>query len=566
MSTNRQDAIKYIGGVEKQLYALYGSTYEAALKLTEVRRAIEAGATFTWKANPAAERKLNQYLSDLANKSGIIIKNGIISSWNKGETNSKPQVLRAFGDAPSLRSEANDICDAAIKAHRAKGATGHAFANASRGGMNLSTRVWNLTQQAKKDLETAIQNGVLEGKSPEEVSRSIRGYLNKPASLYRRVRNKETGNLELSDAAKKNHPGQGVYRSAFMNARRLAVTEMNAAFRRAEWESYQNNPLIIGYEIRLSNNHTTLVKGRRVPLTDICDRLAGRYPKTFLWTGWHPQCRCEMVPILISENDFRARIRARRAGTLKDWKPSKGQTVAEVPKALNDWVAKNQERAKGWANLPYFVRDNKDSIGTLQVNTYTAAERKFTRALSTGEAMERATQLLSTMYPDIQNTELAALHHYTQQGGNYRQLNKQLEKDDLTDFNAASASLMNKALDGLPKYRGTVYRGAIMKRKDYERIYAGKDEVKHAIFTSTTKTPAVAWRFASYRDMKKTEVRVLFEIQSRSGRDKSGKSEFNGPFTAEDQREVLFTNGTRFKIVSNKVDLFGDIRIKMVEL
>lgn len=558
----RQEVIRYIASVEKQLYALFGRTYHAALKLAEVRKAIESGASFTWKGNPAAERKLNQYLFDLSNKTALITKNGIIGSWDKGEARVKEQALDVFG----RRKDVTDICEQAVKAHRAKGATGHAYANASREGMNLSTRVWNLTAKAKQELEIIIQNGILEGKSPDEVSRSLRGYLNNPDALYRRVRNKETGELELSQAAKQYHPGQGVYRSAYKNARRLAVTEMNAAYRRAEWESYQNNPLIIGYEIRLSNNHTVVINGKIRTLHDICDVLAGRYPKTFLWTGWHPHCRCEMVPIFISESDFRERIRARKAGKLADWKPSQKQTITQVPKALTDWIAKNEERSKGWKTLPYFVRDNRKSIGTLPVNTYTAEERKFTRARSTADAMERATALLSMLYPAIQNTELAALHHYTQQGGNYRQLNKQLEKGDLTDFNAASASLMAKALEGLPKYRGIVYRGAIMKRKDYERIYAGKDEIKHAIFTSSTKTPAVAWRFASYRDLKKSEVRVLFEIQSKNGRDISDISEFNGKFATEDQQEVLFTNGTRFKIVSTDTDLFGTIYVKLREL
>lgn len=141
-----------------------------------------------------------------------------------------------------------------------------------------------------------------------------------------------------------------------------------------------------------------------------------------------------------------------------------------------------------------------------------------------------------------------------------------MDKGTLTDFNKASASLMAKALEELPKYRGTVYRGAIMKRKDYERLYAGRDEIKHAIFTSSTKTPAVAWRFASYRDLKKSEVRVLFEIQSKNGRDISDISEFNGKFATEDQQEVLFTNGTKFKIVSTDTDLFGTIYVKMREL
>lgn len=563
---DRQQVIKYIASVEKQLYALFGNTYEAALHLTEVRKAIEAGDTFTWQGNPAAEKKLDRYLKDLSNKASVIIKNGIVGSWNKGEANAKVPVVEAFGKTPEFRKEANDICDEAVKAHRAKGKTGHAFANASRGGMNISTRVWNLTGNAKQELEAIIQNGILEGKSPDEVSRSVKGYLNEPNALFRRVRNKETGNLELSEAARKYHPGQGVYRSAYKNARRLAVTEMNAAFRRAEWESYQNNPLITSYEIRLSNNHTVVINGKIRTLYDICDVLAGVYPKTFRWTGWHPQCRCEMIPILISENDFRARIRARKAGKLNDWKPTDKKPVTEVPKALNDWVENNQERAKGWGNLPYFVRDNQKQIGTLKVNTYTDEERAFTRARQTAEAMTRAITELGSLYPNIENTELAALHHYTKQGGNYRQLNKQLSKDELTAFNAASASLISKALVSLPAFKGTVYRGSIMKRTEYERLYSGKSEITHNIFTSASKDAGVAWKFASYREPSKNEVRVLFEIQSKTGRDISNISEFNGNFTPVDQKEVLFKNETRFRITGTETDIFGNIYLKLNEL
>ena len=56
----RQEVIKYIASVEKQLYALFGNTYHAALKLTEVRKAIESGASFTWKGNPDAGRNYRE--------------------------------------------------------------------------------------------------------------------------------------------------------------------------------------------------------------------------------------------------------------------------------------------------------------------------------------------------------------------------------------------------------------------------------------------------------------------------------------------------------------------------
>lgn len=166
----RQEVIKYIASVEKQLYALFGNTYHAALKLTEVRKAIESGASFTWKGNPAAERKLDRYLKDLSSKTALITKNGIIGSWDKGEARVKEQVLEVFGKTSTRRKETTDICEQAVKAHRAKGATGHAYANASREGMNLSTRVWNLTAKAKQELEIIIQNGILEGKSPDRKS------------------------------------------------------------------------------------------------------------------------------------------------------------------------------------------------------------------------------------------------------------------------------------------------------------------------------------------------------------------------------------------------------------
>ena len=205
-------------------------------------------------------------------------------------------------------------------------------------------------------METIIQNGILEGKGADEISRSLKQYLNEPDALYRRVRNKETGCLELSQAAKKNHPGQGVYRSAFMNARRLAVTEMNAAYRRAEWESYQNNPLIVGYRIELSNNHTVMINGKKKPLKDICDDMVGEYPKTFIWLGWHPFCRCRMVPIFISDADFAARAKARTAGKLDEWKP-KG-TITTPPKTFLDWIDKNRERLERSKHIPSWIRDN----------------------------------------------------------------------------------------------------------------------------------------------------------------------------------------------------------------
>lgn len=94
---------------------------------------------------------------------------------------------------------------------------------------------------------------------------------------------------------------------------------------------------MIGYEVRLSNNHTC--NGH--PFTDICDELAGKYPKWFKFTKWHPQCRC--VCLAIFDDD-----------------PGAGE-VRDVPANFKQWVTDNQPRLdrsikKGTA--PYWVRDN----------------------------------------------------------------------------------------------------------------------------------------------------------------------------------------------------------------
>lgn len=351
----RGELIAYIQNLENQLARVFGNTYAEVLRLGEVRAAIASGDTFTWKGNPVAERKLNAQLQILTRQTGLLIRNGITGSWKRGESQVKDEILDRF-DKGDNKSEVNATLEQAVKDHRSKGMTAHVFATRKEGGLTLSSRVWNLAGSAKKDLETIIQNGILEGKGADEISRNLKQYLNEPDALYRRVRNKKTGELELSQAARKNHPGRGVYRSAFMNARRLAVTEMNAAYRRAEWENYQDNPLIVGYRIELSNNHTVKINGKKKPLKDICDDMVGAYPKTFLWTGWHPYCRCRMVPILVSDADFAARAKARAAGKLDEWKPKR--TVTTPPKAFLDWIEKNRERLERSKHTPFWIRDN----------------------------------------------------------------------------------------------------------------------------------------------------------------------------------------------------------------
>ena len=232
------------------------------------------------------------------------------------------------------------------------------FMQRKEAGLNLSGRVWNLAGNAKRELEVILQNAIIEGKRGTEIAHSLREYLQEPGRLFRRVRNPETGQLELSQAARAYHPGRGVYRSAYKNALRLARTELKAAQCEAAWQSARWNPLIVGWEIRLSNNHTTLRDGKPCPFHDMCDELQGTYPKAFRFRGWHPHCRCEMLPIIAGREDRRELYRRIFKGDARErasWSP---RAVEEVPQAFTDWVEKNRERARGWRTVPRFIRDN----------------------------------------------------------------------------------------------------------------------------------------------------------------------------------------------------------------
>lgn len=208
--------------------------------------------------------------------------------------------------------------------------------------MNLSSRVWNLSGQFKEELELAVEAAMAEGMGADELSRKVRRYLNEPNRLFRRVRDK-SGALRLSRAAQAYHPGTGVYRSSYMNATRMAATEINTAYRTADYMRWKTMPFVLGIEIRITATH------RHVP--DMCDELKGKYPKDFKFVGWHPWCRCYAVPILPSIEEF---------ATFDDEHP-RGE-ITDVPGNFKSWVARNFGRIRDTKSLPFFLQDNKKYI------------------------------------------------------------------------------------------------------------------------------------------------------------------------------------------------------------
>lgn len=315
---------------------------------------IPEDGVFSFDDFPATRRQAQGILNRLAKRVEAVIETGTRTEWQAACDKSDTFLSSILRTSRLSPEEAAQYQARNLEALQA-------FQQRKAGGLGLSQRVWKYTEEFKTAVELGIDVAVGEGRSAGQLSRDLRQYLQNPDKLFRRVRDKG-GNLRLSKAASMYHPGQGVYRSSAKNAERLARTEVNMAYREAEYLRWQQLDFVVGFRVMLSNNHTTTdSKGKKVPLTDICDELAGDYPKTFKFLGWHPQCRCVVVPIMSDYdeyNDDRAnRLKAIVRGKTYKSLPSR-RTVRDVPAAFRSHIEVIAERAKGWKSMPYYIRDN----------------------------------------------------------------------------------------------------------------------------------------------------------------------------------------------------------------
>lgn len=347
--------LRNIATYERQIDQVFQSAAREAAMLASAAGKIKPDKPFSFTDYPATRKRLEKLLSGL--KSGItaVIINGINTEWQLSNRKNDELVKTSIGRYWTGKRGAIHKIRNSKRYFNKNDDARQSFQNRCISGLNLSDRVWRYTEQFKSEIEMGIDIGLRDGLSAEELSRDLRQYLRYPDKLFRRVRD-EHGVLHLSKAAKAFHPGHGVYRSSYKNARRLAATETNMAYRTADYVRWQQLDFVVGIEIRLSNNHTL----NGVPFEDICDFLQGRYPKDFKFTGWHPHCRCHTVTILKTEEEMAEDNRRimNGDGTTND----SVNSVRELPKAFTDWAEQNEERAKQGRSLPYFIRDNKGML------------------------------------------------------------------------------------------------------------------------------------------------------------------------------------------------------------
>lgn len=346
--------IRNVEAYKREVQKIFDEATKEALRMG-IRFDADTSKPFSFDDYPATKRKFEALMAKMHQRLIAVVRGGVDAEYELAQDSAGAQIrsvfpaLSAIQISEQLRRLANSNAKAAFEQRRKR-------------GLGLSDKVWQYTGQYKQELEMALDIGIGEGKSAQALSREVRRYLKQPNMLFRKVRDKH-GVLHLSKRAKAYHPGRGVYRSSVKNALRMVATETNIAYRSADYLNTKASPWIVGIRIVLSNNHTCKdSQGVAQPFTDICDKLAGRYPKDFKFTGWHPNCRCHIE--YIHKTDAEVERDTRRM--LRGEKPIEAHEsknyVGELPKSFKDWYDSNKERISRSKTTPYFIEDNKKLI------------------------------------------------------------------------------------------------------------------------------------------------------------------------------------------------------------
>ena len=319
---------KHLANIQKAQKKIKAAYKDVINKIYLQARSLKPkGKVFRITDYPVFSKYVDKLLLEFRDKFGTTVVNGINGQWQMATEKNAAVIHKLYDQSKIIDQVTRKIYDP-------QAAALEGFVNRKIAGLDLSDRVWKYTNQFRTEIEQNLYAGIQEGKSAAAMARDQLQYLENPSQLFRRVRDAE-GTLQLSEAAKAYHPGQGVYRSSYKNAMRLTRTTINDAYRSSDMVRYQTLPFILSYNVNLSNNH---------PKTDFCDDLQGVYPVTFVWTSWHVQCLCYCTSNLASPKEFERYQEAILNGTADKFKFSQ---VEELPDQFNSYVKKRKVQ---WIN------------------------------------------------------------------------------------------------------------------------------------------------------------------------------------------------------------------------
>lgn len=347
---------------------MFAQTVNDILALNKSIPKLEEGVMFSFDdTSEKMQKEVEDALKRLHSSAFMAIQQGITLEWEQANAECDELVSSIYGEKALSDPKLGAVMQRNTSAMKA-------FIERTENGMNLSDRVWLPVRQLRDEMEVAMTVAIGSGTSAASMSRTVREYLNDPDLMFRRFRYKDengkwrrkwkkrikdetTGKYKWIDYDRDSYKtGAGVYKSSAKNAMRVARTETNIAYRRADNARWQQMDFVLGQKIQLSKNH---------PVRDICDTLQGVYPVDFVFDGWHPQCFCFVTPVLVDDDEMVKMNEAFING--EDYTPS-GDTVKDYPDNFKDWVKDNSDKisaAKQSGKMPYFVQNNQLAIDNI---------------------------------------------------------------------------------------------------------------------------------------------------------------------------------------------------------
>lgn len=320
---------KYVALVEEIYEQL---NLEAAKLVGNTNYSSDAEIPFKWSDYPQTKKRISDIQEQFVEDIHAVIYRGTSEEWKKSN-----EVQDLLANAVLKAYDAQVDGEKYNVFYQENGDALKAFQERKDKGMNISSKLWQQSTIYKQELEEAISCAIQKGTSAITLSKQISKYLLDFPQLQKDYKELFGKSSRAKDCE---------YRSI-----RLARSEINMAYRQAENLRWQQMDFVVGYEIKLSGSHH---------VHDICDQLKGKYPKSFVWTGWHPNDLCYKIPILKTEEEFWAWDGRGEAPT------DSVNEVKDVPKNFKKWIKENSDRiseAKKRGTLPYFVKDNQNIIG-----------------------------------------------------------------------------------------------------------------------------------------------------------------------------------------------------------
>lgn len=306
-----------------------------------------------WVRNSTLEKQIDKLLTELHDNLLININNNTTGAWEASNLKNDDLLKAYIKDLalPEIIGKSRyEKLEQGMFARNMDALK--AFQQRKIDGLTLSDTVWKSVEGAKENLEYYLSSGISTGRPAASISQDIRQLLQDPDKRFRRVKNDE-GKLVMSKPMQDYHPGQGIYRSSYKNALRVAATETNQAYHTADYERWSNQGFVLGIEVHRS-------KSNKGPCA-ICDPMVGKYPKDYKFVGSHPFCICVCVPIMLEGEEY---IDYLLTGVVPEDK-----IIKTVPQSAIDFVNAKEANQNQW-----FVKENSQYL--LKSNTLNLTDIK----------------------------------------------------------------------------------------------------------------------------------------------------------------------------------------------